>query len=138
MSPLYYNHTCLNSLNAYTCICMYVQIQWGVVCVQTGCVSRPGDQDVPHPVHQDREGVPVPTSERNFSSSRPSQHSQEPCGTLQVRVDIYTYINKASHLCYIHAWHKTPTLPVTPAQLKRPGIGRNASCALCDCSTSRP
>ena len=32
--------------------------------------------------------------------------------------------------------HKTPTLPVTPAQLMRPGIGRNASCALGDCLTS--
>ena len=41
-------------------------------------------------------------------------------------------------ICVIHAWRKTPTLPVTPAQLKRPGIGRNASCALGDCSTSRP
>ena len=30
------------------------------------------------------------------------------------------------------------TLPVTPAQLMRPGIGRNASCALDDCLTSRP
>ena len=28
------------------------------------------------------------------------------------------------------------TLPVTPAQLKRPGIGRNTSCALGNCSTS--
>ena len=41
-------------------------------------------------------------------------------------------------MCVIRAWCKTPTLPVTPAQLKRPGIGRNASCALSDCSTSRP
>ena len=40
-------------------------------------------------------------------------------------------------ICVIRAWHKTPTLLVTPAQLKRPGIGRNASCALGDCSTSR-
>ena len=31
-----------------------------------------------------------------------------------------------------------PTLPVTPAQLMRPGIGRNASCAVGDCLTSRP
>ena len=29
-------------------------------------------------------------------------------------------------ICVIRAWCKTPTLPVTPAQLKRPGIGRNA------------
>ena len=32
-------------------------------------------------------------------------------------------------ICVIRAWCKTPTLPVTPAQLKRPGIGRNTSCA---------
>ena len=40
-------------------------------------------------------------------------------------------------ICVLRAWRKTPTLPVTPVQLKRPGIGRNASCALGDCSTSR-
>ena len=41
-------------------------------------------------------------------------------------------------ICVVRAWRKTPTLPVTPAQLMRPGIGRNASCALGDCLTARP
>ena len=41
-------------------------------------------------------------------------------------------------ICVIRGWCKTPTLPVTPAQLKRPGIGLNASCALSDCFASRP
>ena len=31
-----------------------------------------------------------------------------------------------------------PYLPVTPAQLMRPGIGQNVSCTLGDCLTSRP
>ena len=31
-----------------------------------------------------------------------------------------------------------PTLPVTPVQLMRPGIGQNVSCELGDCLTSRP
>ena len=38
----------------------------------------------------------------------------------------------------LHVHNITPTLPVTPAQLMRPGIGRNASCATDDWLTSRP
>ena len=41
-------------------------------------------------------------------------------------------------ICVACAWHVTPTLPVAPAQLMRPGIGRNASCAMGDWLTSRP
>ena len=38
----------------------------------------------------------------------------------------------------MNAWCVIPTLPVTPVQLMRPGIGQNTSCALGDCLTSRP
>ena len=41
-------------------------------------------------------------------------------------------------ICVARACRVMPTLPVTPAQLMRPGIGRNASCALGDCLTPRP
>ena len=34
--------------------------------------------------------------------------------------------------------HVVPTLPVTPAQLMRPGIGQNVSCTMSDWLTSRP
>ena len=53
---------------------------------------------------------------------------------LQIRsfqphhITVYTHTHMS---IYIH-------VHVTPAQLKRPGIGRNTSCALGDCSTSRP
>ena len=33
-------------------------------------------------------------------------------------------------ICVARAWHAIPTLPVTPVQLVRPGIGWNASCTL--------
>ena len=39
-------------------------------------------------------------------------------------------LNKASHLTAFYALHSSLHLPVTPAQLMRPGIGRNASCAV--------
>ena len=43
------------------------------------------------------------------------------------------FLNKASHLTAFYAWYySSPHLPVTPAQLMRPGIGRNASCAVGD------
>ena len=35
-------------------------------------------------------------------------------------------------------YHVARMLPITPAQLIRPGIGRNASCAVSDGVTSRP
>ena len=41
-------------------------------------------------------------------------------------------------ICVACAWYVIPTLPVTPAQLMRPGIGWNVSCTLGDCLTSRP
>ena len=43
-----------------------------------------------------------------------------------------------SAICVAHARCVIPTLPASPAQLMRPGIGRNASCALGDCLTPRP
>ena len=41
-------------------------------------------------------------------------------------------LDKASHLTAFCAWDGSPHLPVTPAQLMRPGIGWNASCAMGD------
>ena len=41
-------------------------------------------------------------------------------------------LNKASHLTAFYALYSSLHLPVTPAQLMRPGIGRNASCAVGD------
>ena len=41
-------------------------------------------------------------------------------------------LNKASHLTAFCAWDSSLHLPVTPAQLMRPGIGWNTSCALGD------
>ena len=41
-------------------------------------------------------------------------------------------LNKASDLTAFYARYSSPHLPVTPAQLMRPGIGRNASCAVGD------
>ena len=41
-------------------------------------------------------------------------------------------------ICVACARHVIPTLLVTPAQLMRPGIGRNASCALGNCLTIQP
>ena len=39
---------------------------------------------------------------------------------------------------YITYMHSDLHVQVTPAQLMRPGIGQNASCAVGDCLTSRP
>ena len=39
-------------------------------------------------------------------------------------------VGKASHLIAICTKERSPHLPVTPAQLVRPGIGWNASCAM--------
>ena len=41
-------------------------------------------------------------------------------------------LNKASHLTAFYALYSSLHLPVTPAQLMRPGIGRNTSCAVGD------
>ena len=41
-------------------------------------------------------------------------------------------LNKASHLTAFYTLYSSLHLPVTPAQLMRPGIGRNASCAVGD------
>ena len=41
-------------------------------------------------------------------------------------------LNKASHLTAFYALYSSLHLPVTPAQLMTPGIGRNASCAVGD------
>ena len=41
-------------------------------------------------------------------------------------------LNKASHLTEFYALYGSLHLPVTPVQLMRPGIGRNASCAVGD------
>ena len=38
--------------------------------------------------------------------------------------------NRSSRLTVYYAQDSTPHLPVTPAQLMRPGIGQNASCAV--------
>ena len=39
-------------------------------------------------------------------------------------------LDKASHLIVFCPWDSSPYLPVTPAQVIRPGIGRNASCTV--------
>jgi len=41
-------------------------------------------------------------------------------------------------ICVARALHVIPTLPITPALLMGPGIGRNASCTFGNCLTSRP
>ena len=43
-------------------------------------------------------------------------------------------LDKASHLTAFCVWDSSPNLPVTPVQLMKPGIGRNASCPVGDCT----
>ena len=54
---------------------------------------------------------------------------------------VYILLSNALHvfwgtdtidLVYSYAWYGSPHLPVTPAQLMRPGIGQNTSCAVGD------
>ena len=52
-----------------------------------------------------------------------------------LHVHVHTAICVARALCAIPT---LPTNPGSPAQLMRPGIGQNVSCALGDCLTSRP
>ena len=47
-------------------------------------------------------------------------------------------MDKVSHLTVFLAWYGNPYLLVTPAQLMRPDIGRNASSAESDFTTARP
>ena len=53
-------------------------------------------------------------------------------------VHVHDYEDLRPAICVARTWCVIPTLPVTPAQLMRPGIDRNASCASGDCLTSRP
>ena len=41
-------------------------------------------------------------------------------------------MNKVNHLIGTCAWNSSCNLPVTPAQLMRPGIGQNVSCRVGD------
>ena len=59
---------------------------------------------------------------------------QDTCRVYGLQQDVVTYRGLQSRVhMYEHG-----SIHVTPAQLTRPGIGRNASCASGDCLTSRP
>ena len=77
--------------------------------------------------------------------AKPNMRSDSVQSAVEVYMTKYSYtkrrvlsknlcrlLNKASHLTAFYALYSSLHLPVTPAQLMRPGIGRNASCAVGD------
>ena len=123
---------------AYTCnmcriydmyTCTFTCISCCAVC---GCLPHPQiEQEEVHASLDQAEGMV------SFSESPEGYDSLHMASYLHSQVHVHGRSIRPA-ICVVRAWRKTPTLPVTPAQLMRPGIGRNASCALGDCLTSRP